>query len=336
MTNHRPEDALLCGSGPRRFGPGEAGPPHGRPGFCGPPAAAGSKPGMRAPARIAFSLIELLIVIATLSLLCSIVLPALGRAREEGRGAHCMATLHNAGMAMTAYFDDHEGSFWPYYVDLPAPEHGRRWWFGLEPNGPPTSSWQTNRFLDKSAGFLSAYLSGSAQDFRCVSFPYGDGKYFPKFSPPAGGYGYNIAALAGLDPSSAIPGQPRRIQQFGAQAAEVFALADGVHFDRLSYSGHGPLEQPFNEPAYIQWQNPAFFGSNAGVNGGYAHFRHNGRAMVLFLDSHAGGQPPRRPRHPYSRRGYGPVANLSDESLRARQITRGTRTVGIDVIYGLK
>ena len=286
--------------------------------------------------RPAFTLLELLVVIATIALLLSVVLPSLGRARDEGRGAHCLATLHNAAAAMTMYLDDNDGAFWPYYRDLPGPDGGRRWWFGFEPGGPPSNPHQANRLIDKSAGFLSAYLTGTADDFRCTAFPYGGGKYFPKFSPPAGGYGYNTAALAGFDQMNPAGGGPHWIQAFDGRTADVFALADGLHFDRLSYSGDPPLEQTFNEPAYVQWQDPALFGSNVGVNGGYAHFRHNGRAVVLFLDGHAAPQPPRRALHPYSEKGYGLVANLTDESLRVRTIIRGSRTLDVDLIYGLK
>jgi prepilin-type processing-associated H-X9-DG protein/prepilin-type N-terminal cleavage/methylation domain-containing protein len=287
------------------------------------------------PRRSGFSLLELLVVSATIALLLAIVVPTLGRAREEGKTAHCLASLHNAGLAVTLYLEDNDGTFWPYYTDIPAPDGGRRWWFGFEPNGPPPDSFRRNRYLDKSGGFLSAYLTGSAEDFRCPAFPYSDGKYFPKFCPPAGGYGYNLEALGASIPATQ-PATGRRIQQFDGQTADVFALADGIHFDRLSYSGSTPLEQSFNEPAYIQWQDPTSFGSAMGVNGGFAHFRHNGRAMVLFLDSHAAGQPPRRPLHPYSGKGYGLVANLSDESLRVRQVVRGGGTFMIDLIYGLE
>lgn len=286
--------------------------------------------------RFAFSLLELLVTVGTIALLLSILLPAMGQARAEGLGAHCAGTLHNAGLAVTMYLDSNEGAFWPYYQDLPGPDGGRRWWFGFEPGGPPGNPQQQNRELDKSAGFLSSYLSGTADDFRCPAFPYSGGKYFPKFSPPAGGYGYNTAALAGFDQTAPGGGGAHRIQEFDGRTADVFVLADGIHFDRLDYSSATPLEQTFNEPAYIQWQDPALFGNNVGVNGGYGHFRHNRRATVLYLDGHAAAQPVRRTAHPFSGKGYGLVANLSDDVLRVRQITRGSRTLEIDVIYGLR
>jgi prepilin-type processing-associated H-X9-DG protein len=280
--------------------------------------------------------VELLIAIGVVALMLSILVPALSQAREEGRGGHCAAELHNAGVAVTVYLADNDETFWPYYLDVTKPVPGRRWWFGFEPDGPPSNPWVGHRRLDKTGGFLSRYLARSPEDFLCPAFPYQDAKYFPKFDPPAGGYGYNTAALAGYG-TLAPPGyRLRRAQEFDGQTADVFVLADGVHFDRLDYSSHPPLDQQFNEPAYIQWQDPAFYGSNLGVQGGFGHFRHNGRAMVLYLDSHVGAQPVRRPLHPYTRKHYGRVANLSDDALRVRQIKKGNRVMSVDYIYGLK
>lgn len=282
-----------------------------------------------------FTLIELLASISIIALLLAILLPALGRAREQGRATQCTATLHNTGLAVTMYLDDNEGSFWPYSVDIAGPDGGRRWWFGFEIGGPAGNPWQENRPLDKRAARLAPYLSGTSADLLCPSFPYGQGKYFPKFSPPAGGYGYNTAALAGFDQTNPFDQRLRRIDEFDGRTSDVFVLADGIHFDRLAYSSGGGLEQTFNEPPYIQWQDPDYFSSNVGINGGYSHFRHNGRAMVLYLDSHVSGQAVRRPAHPYGATGYGPVANLSDDSLRVRRIVRSNRTLNVDLIYGL-
>lgn len=286
--------------------------------------------------RRAMTLLELLMVMAVSAVLVGVLLPALRGAREEGRSARCAATLHDAGLAMTMYLDANEGAFWPYFMDLPGPDGGRRWWFGLEHGGASSSPTRTNRPLDKSAGFLGPYLGASADDLLCPSFPYAQPKYFPKFSPSAGGYGYNTAALGGSSELNPLDRRSRRIQEFDGETSDVFALADGIHFDRLDYSSAAPLEQSFNEPPYLQWQDPSLFGSNVGVNGGYGHFRHSGRANVLFLDSHVAGQPPRGRLHPYTEKGYGPVANLSDELQRTREIKQGRRTLNVDVIYGLR
>lgn len=284
----------------------------------------------------ALSLLEVLVSTGVIALLASILLPAMSGAREKGRLTNCIGILHNAGVAATLYLEENEGTFWPYYADLVSPECGRQWWFGLEPDGPPSNPWQTNRPILKEAGFLSRYLAGAAEDLICPSFPYPDSRYFPKFSPHTTSYGYNLAALAvssGTNPSATHTGH---IREFVGQTADVFVLADGIHFDRLDFSNSPSSDQTLNEPAYIQWQDPAFFNSNAGVQGGFGHFRHGGRAAVLFIDGHVGTQPVRRSPHPYSRYGCGPVANLSDDLLRTVTIKKGNRLMAVDVIYGLR
>lgn len=62
--------------------------------------------------RSAFTLIEALVVIAVISLLVAIMLPALGSARAAGKGTVCLSGLRSIGQAVTLYCDDHK-SFFP-------------------------------------------------------------------------------------------------------------------------------------------------------------------------------------------------------------------------------
>ena len=284
----------------------------------------------------AFTLLELLVVTSTIGLLVAVLVPALGGAREAGRSSVCMAALHQAGLGTTMYLDDNEGWFWPYFKDVVGAEGGRRWWFGFEPGGPSSNPWQRHRPIERAGGFLGKYLSASPQDFRCPSFPYASGLYFAKFEPGAGGYGYNPGGLGGYNWIDSSTTRTRRITEFTGRTSDVFTLADGIHFDRLDISAGGELNQPFNEPAYIQWQEPSLFTRNTGVNGGFGHFRHAGRAQVLFLDGHVAGQPLRRTNHPYGRKGFGPIGNLTGENLGVVEIRKGNLTLRVDQIYGLR
>ena len=59
----------------------------------------------------AFTLVELLVVIAIITLLMSILMPALGRVRKQAKAVMCQANLRQWAIIFGMYTEDYDGYF---------------------------------------------------------------------------------------------------------------------------------------------------------------------------------------------------------------------------------
>jgi len=89
------------------------------------------------PVRAGFTLVELLVVIGIIALLVSILLPSLGRAREQAKQVKCLSNLRQLGMAFVMYTNDNRYHFPFRATDQGAYPEDWIWWQTTVMTGRP-------------------------------------------------------------------------------------------------------------------------------------------------------------------------------------------------------
>lgn len=218
---------------------------------------------MGALRKTAFSLIELLVVVAIIGILAALSLPALSKAKKSANNAVCANNLRQFGYAAQMYWNDSDGR--PFAYKSGATNGGDIYWFGWLERGA-----EGERRFDASMGPLYSYVREGVR--LCPQLNYALADFKLKAKGAAYGYGYNLH----LSPSPAL-GALRMSELKRPEALAVFADAAQVNTFQAPASPENPMLEEFY---YISNTEPT------------THFRHGRRAWVSFADGHAGAELP--------------------------------------------
>jgi prepilin-type N-terminal cleavage/methylation domain-containing protein/prepilin-type processing-associated H-X9-DG protein len=100
----------------------------------------------------AFTLIELLIVIAVIGLLASLLLPTLNRAKRKAQKAGCLSNLRQIGFSFVMYLGDHDARF-PDRRDLKTSLPGGYHPWTSWPPSDPRAGWAALTLQDDGASY---------------------------------------------------------------------------------------------------------------------------------------------------------------------------------------
>jgi len=220
--------------------------------------------GPRTERARAFTLVELLVVIAVIGIVAALLLPALARSKDSARRAQCASNLHQFGLATQMYWDDNNGQCFGYVFGTT--NVGQVYWFGWLGQGA-----EGERPFDPTQGALYPYMPAGGVEI-CPSLNYDPAQFKLKATGAAGGYGYNIS----LSPN---PGQPPVKISQTKNPAGLCLLADAAQINTFQAPA-SPSHPMLEEFYYVD-------GTVRPPNG---HFRHDHRANVLFCDGHVASE----------------------------------------------
>lgn len=228
-----------------------------------------------------FTLIELLVVIAIISILASILLPALAKARQKALSVQCVNNLKQLFLANTMFAAENNGRYVPAAPDMAWGEANLTRWHGVRET--------TTGDFDPKKGPLAEYLP-DARVKECPVFTEfkRTGEVSDAFESGTGGYGYNYNYIGGTPYADAYPSfyKNSTLDSRVSVPGQTIMFADAA----LAQDGHvveyGLLESPY----FVSNDAPT---GNVGwgmCTSPSLHFRHDGRVNVIWCDGHVSSE----------------------------------------------
>ncbi len=268
--------------------------------------------------RKGFTLIEVLVVIAIISLLMAILLPALEKAKDLARGTVCKSNLRNYSIAVMLYLEDNDGLFCdpdmcyfsqvgPFPVEAGLTNHLHlRWCNGnVYLREHPEYGGTLYPYLKDARAFICptfrGMATGASQDHFYEDYGYQISNYLPW-------YNYTMNAYLGSTNSSVQNSVVRRAHEV-IQPAQTYSFTEESPLVDTQYSVSGLNDTfmvPGSDSMISDWLNhPTVNGAHHMIKPGptgvgpfwdvIAGFHHAptsnwlaGRGNCSFLDGHVG------------------------------------------------
>lgn len=239
------------------------------------------------PPQRAFTLIELLVVIAIITILASLLLPCLGKARNKARMAEEMSAARQLMLGVQMYAGDHQDAVFPGYAsDFSAvDDHGQRLTFPENARYP----WRIVPYLGRSMELIySGENRAKLAELRARSHP--DYVYAASVYPSLGINSYFIGGNQSEFPAdsanAAFGGGTVLMKTSGARRPSELMAFISARSSVSGSSAHGYYQVT---PPYLktrQWAS-IYTPDLLPEQWGFVAPRFNNRAVAALMDGHA-------------------------------------------------